>query len=685
MAAGRARHPLKFARSAVLTLVVGAAFACRTPSGSSDGPSSDAGARDAATNPIAELRPFEAEMRRAFDFASPPSAEVGMGADPWALRRVASGWVGILRGRSAVVLLDEELSEIGRSPAPRSPTGLAVTKTGEVLVVGELSPSIGRFSVRGNALVALGQVRVPGAVGLRDVTVSPAGVVWALDEHGGRLLRIELGASGATISTSIPVGHGAAEVRATAHYVVVDAITDHRLVVIATDASGAPLTSKPVRIEHDGPIWGFDARETDTGLVIVAGGVEDHPLDRTQGFFGFIDSFVYGYRLRGAAAERFATVNVSEHGVITPKGLAIEAAAGGRTTVLVTAFGSANGARVGLASGGEATVTPLPLVPGIRAIERADKSTVMSDPLLDAWVTLDERGLRVVPVANEPPRPTASRLGEALFFTSLMAPRNTSAGALSRFSCETCHFEGYVDGRTHHTGRADIHATTKPLVGLVGNRPYFSRALDPDLSTVAHAEFRVAGAGSGTEPFSAIDPRDGAAWLAHLGVTARVEPLELRRALMRFLTDFSHRPNPAVIGRSAFEPIERDGARIFRDRCEGCHAARLSADDPGTRVAFEQWEALVVREAAPIVWGSAGYEKTGVTPYVHASGARSPSLRRLYKKHPYFTNGSAHSIDDVLDGVRFSGTDVLHANATEDATRLDDASKLALRAFLELL
>jgi hypothetical protein len=675
----------------VIALGLVALAACNARSTASDGTKTDA-AR-AAPDPIAELRPYEEETRRAFDFARPPSAETGMGADPWAVRRVPAGWVGILRGRSSLVLLDDELREMARVPAPRSPTGLAVAKNGDLLVVGELSASIGRFAVRGRSLVALGEARVPGVTGLRDVAVSPAGVVWAVDDRGGRLLRVGLDDNprrrAATVLASLPVGHGAAQVLATANHVVVDSVTDHVLTVFATDASGDLAATPPVRITHDGPMWGFDARETERGLVVVAGGVEDRPLDRTGGFFGFIDSFVFAYRVHEGAADPLATVNVSEHGVVTPKALAIETVED-RIDVLVTAYGSASGVRIALRAGSEPSIAPAALVPGIRAVARSAERTVMADPLLDSWVALDDRGVRVVPVARPaaaeegPERATASRLGEALFFTTLMAPANTSAGAHSRFTCETCHFEGYVDGRTHHTGREDVHATTKPLVGLVGNRPYFSRALDPDLATISHAEFRVAGAGSGTDPFFSVEPSSHR-WLEHLGVSEGRTPLELRRALMRFLTDFSHRPNPAVLGRAAFEPLEREGARVFRDRCEGCHAARLAADDPSSRVAFEQWEALVLAEAAPIVWARDGYERTGVTPYVHERGARPPSLRRLSKKHPYFTNGSARSVEDVLDGVRFVGAETFHANAPGPAARLDDASKRALRAFLELL
>jgi hypothetical protein len=424
-------------------------------------------------------------------------------------------------------------------------------------------------------------------------------------------------------------------------------------------------------------MWGIDARETPDGLVVLAGGVEDHPLDRRGGFFGYIDSFVYAYRIQAGRVERVAAVNVAELGVVTPKGVALD----GDLHAIVTAYGSAVGARVDLRSG---KAEPLALVPGVRSLDREGDRAVFADPLLDAWIAWDGAKTRAVPVAGEAPRAAASRLGEALFFTSLMAPKNASTGALSRFTCETCHFEGYVDGRTHHTGRDEIHATTKPLVGLVGNRPHFSRALDPDLSTIAHAEFRVAGAGNPQDPFFDLEPREQP-WVSLLGVSERVRALDLRKALMRFLVDLSHRPSPAIVGRTGFTDLEREGAVAFRDRCEGCHAARLSADAPETRVPFERWEALVFTDGAPIVWGSAGYQKTGVVPYVHPDGARTPSLRRLDKKFPYFTNGSAKSVGDVLDRVQVAHDRTWHDGAPEGASPLDPAVKRALTAFLELL
>ena len=154
---------------------------------------------------------------------------------------------------------------------------------------------------------------------------------------------------------------------------------------------------------------------------------------------------------------------------------------------------------------------------------------------------------------------------------------------------------------------------------------------------------------------------------------------------MTFLMDFNHRPNPAVIGRTALTDEERRGMQVFARRCEGCHAARLVADDPATRVPEDRWEALVLSREGPIVWGSSGYQKTGVEPYVHELGARTPSLRRLYEKWPYFTNGSAKSLGDVLARARFRGEDFWHDGAPEGAEGLGEEERKALLAWLDLL
>jgi hypothetical protein len=232
-----------------------------------------------------------------------------------------------------------------------------------------------------------------------------------------------------------------------------------------------------------------------------------------------------------------------------------------------------------------------------------------------------------------------------------------------------------------------VHAVTKPLLGLFNNRPHFSRALDDDLTTVAFNEFRVANARSGHDPWFSLSI-DQFPWLGELGLSdAELSPELLRRGLMSFLMSFSHRPNPMALGRVNFSEGERRGAALFLDRCESCHQARLLSDAPESRVSFEQWERLVFSRPGPIVWAKAEYEKTGILPYVHESGARVPSLRRLYKKRPYFTNGSAKTMDVVLQGARFDADHFWHDEPNDGRARaqLEPDERRDLLEFLDLL
>ncbi|HEV3190034.1 MAG TPA: hypothetical protein VGY54_06030, partial [Polyangiaceae bacterium] len=213
----------------------------------------------------------------------------------------------------------------------------------------------------------------------------------------------------------------------------------------------------------------------------------------------------------------------------------------------------------------------------------------------------------------------------------------------------------------------------------------FSRALDPDLTTMVNNEFRVAGAKSGHDPWFSLSPSDVPWARDFFAPSETLGPEALRRALMTFLMDFTHRPNPAVAGRTQWTAREREGAALFQDKCESCHEARLVADEPTTRLPFERWEGFVMSREGPIVWAHAEYEKTGVEPYVNEKGARVVSLRRLYKKHPYFTNGSAKDLRDVLERARFAGGRFFHDGAPQDGKALNAEEQAALAAFLDLL
>ncbi|MEZ4298108.1 MAG: hypothetical protein R3B70_24360 [Polyangiaceae bacterium] len=477
---------------------------------------------------LAELRRFEGERRAGVDFGALPPSDARLGADPYALARAPGGrFVGLLRGADAVVLLDADLREVARVSGVRSPSGLAVE--GErVFVVGEGAREVRLFSVSGDRLSATGAVSVPGAA-LRDVAVA-GGVVYTIDEDSGLVYTLTPAArepAGYAV-TSAPVCAGPFRTIRTASALVTACLYDHAIVVRRAGAGGR-LEGPEVKLTNDGPFWGIAAMEERGELLIASGGAEDLPLDRTHGSFENIDSFVYVHRVRFTGAQepqvtRLAAVNVAAHGVVTPKALEITRD-GDALRIVTTGYGGEAMATIRLRDGADPEVTARPLPPGTSALTRGDAGLVLANPLLDAWVVEGATGfeLRKVSAPGDEQRSAQSRLGEALIFTTLMAPWNRSDGPLSRFTCETCHFEGYADGRTHATGRGDIVATTKPLLGLWNNRPHFSRALDPDLSAVAHAEFRVAGARSDHDPVFALRTAERP-WLAGLGALPAISP-----------------------------------------------------------------------------------------------------------------------------------------------------------------
>jgi mono/diheme cytochrome c family protein len=653
------------------------------------------------------LHAFEDQRRSATDFAAlPPSDEV-LGPDPYRIAALGRGrMIGVLRGESAVVELDRDGAELTRVAAPRSPGGLAVSGDGDALVVGEAARELAQYRTRDGRLERVATLPVD-ALGLRDVALAPDGkTAYLVEERDGRLLAMSLErepsrAFRRTAVRELGRCHGPIQVAAIAGHVAVDCLLDHTI-EIRSDGSERSARFAPgpdrgdvARIHHDGPLWGFALhREPDGGVLIAAGGVEDHPLEREDGGFGYIDSYLYLYRLAPGAAQpsRLAAINTSELGVVTPKWVAIRAEDPG--TVSVTATGYASARAVTLTwRGGDFAARPAvetaELVPGTSAAQLlGDGGFIAADPLLDAWIVRRGGALRVVPVAGAGrPRSALSRVGELLFFTTMMSPWNSADGKLSRFTCETCHHEGYVDGRIHFTGRGRVYAATRPLYGLFNLRPYFSRALDKTMTQMVHAEFRVANRHNGRDPWFALSRAD-VPWLDRVaGIPAQLPPELLREAFMTFLMDFTHRPNPAAQDHARFTELERAGARTFRDRCAGCHAPRLAADDPGSAVPFERWESLVLSPAGPIVWSDASYARTGVEPYVHDRGARVAPLRRLYKKWPYFTSGSARSLAEVLDRFASSPGATYHDGAPADPAlvRLTTEDKQALRAFLDLL
>lgn len=662
--------------------------------GASGGCRDDAPAAARASDPLeAELRLFEVQLRAETPLGHTETSDRRLGPDPYVAARFERGFVGLSRGAARVAVFDDAFREIARSDVAPLSDALAVRRDGVILVGSEGSLTIQAFQLAGatRRLEALDPITIPagsGATGLRALATHQSGTAYAVDALGDLLFVI--GPEG-RVGLPIAVPAGPIRLAVTARHLVVASLLGHAVSVFRLTDEGE-ISGEPAIARIDAPIWGVAAEERDGALRVAAGGAEDHPLDRTMGSFGYVDSFVHLYS-EGADHALVAEkpINVSELGVVTPKALAFEPSG----ALLVTGYGSSRAARV--ATDRSAHVFDLP--PGSASITALEGgSYAIANPLLDAWVRLGRRD--VVDTFAEPAiadageRTERSRVGEALVFTTLMAPWQSSEGELSRFTCETCHFEGLGDGRRHATGRGTTTATAKTLHGLFDNEPHFTRALDEDMAAMISNEFRVASSRTDHDPSFTLAEAEtspafpgGLQWLKLERPVPFYGPSFLRRSVMEFLRDLSPRQNPRAQGRSAFTDVERRGAGRFAERCASCHAPRLRANDPTSEVPFTAWESDVFA-GGQIVWGRSGYERTGVEPYVHEDGARPSSLRRIGLKRPYFTNGSSLTLGGVLERFRVvgEGTDAeTFMHASTEGRGLDVEELRAIEAFLRLL
>jgi mono/diheme cytochrome c family protein len=164
--------------------------------------------------------------------------------------------------------------------------------------------------------------------------------------------------------------------------------------------------------------------------------------------------------------------------------------------------------------------------------------------------------------------------------------------------------------------------------------------------------------------------------------SATLSPEELRAALVAYMVRIPPEPSPYVApGRRVLDRAERAGLALFRDRCAGCH--QLVGDSArGDRVPARDLEGRLL--AGEVALTDARLHAVG-TPILGDGGNNPPSLRGVWEAAPYFSDGSARTLDDVL---RRTDPDASAVHAPANAARppaLGDAERTALLAFLRAL
>jgi hypothetical protein len=433
-----------------------------------------------------------------------------------------------------------------------------------------------------------------------------------------------------------------------------------------------------------GALHALTADRRDGVLRVFIVGTEDAPLDRSLGTFGTLDPFFFRVDIDedGVVTRRFA-LDLGPEGVVTPKAIArlddhrlvVAGAGSGVVAVVDGERGVIERVVAGLVGAHDVVVT------GGRI--------VLTSPIADAVAVLgpgdDDR--RVLPLRDprHPPASALSRLGEALVFTTALAPEQDSAGIGSRFTCEACHDDGGGDGRLHSSGRfsddGEVMVSTKPLRGVFQNPPLFSRAFDESVAAMVHAEVGVGNAGSPRGPWTPLVPALDAPFLEDVVGDAFgdvIDPVTQRRAMLHFFTGFA----PAPVPSTTMTPTLADWG-VFRAHCQRCHAPRVFTDDPASLV--DDGRAADLARLRGLVWATEARVDVGVRPLVREGGARVSSLRGIADKRPLLTNGSAPTLEALLRQLRVDGDHIWHDGpGTRGRPLFDDEIDALLRVLRSL-
>jgi hypothetical protein len=344
----------------------------------------------------------------------------------------------------------------------------------------------------------------------------------------------------------------------------------------------------------------------------------------------------------------------------------LDGAASGGGALAVVGAGSDNlflsRGRVPAADRAAGVVVPVGANPTAVAALPGDRF-VTADRLSDTltFVSLDGApGVEATLVVGAPARPSPVERGELLFYSRALVPHNVATGPLSLYTCAACHDDGHIDGRLHPAKQNRFFSTTLTCRGLATTAPFLRLGNQATIDVFADNIVSTHAQGAERDPEHFADyPVTFKVWDEKGAADVTLSPAELRAALARYMERIPPEPSPfAAVDAPSLSGEARRGLAIFRDRCAGCHQL-VGSSALGDHLDGPMLEARLL--AGQVALTSPGRYAVG-TPILGEGGNNPPSLRGVWDAAPYFSDGSARTLEEAVRRTD-PGATAVHAPA----------------------
>ena len=437
--------------------------------------------------------------------------------------------------------------------------------------------------------------------------------------------------------------------------------------------SGAPMSvaSTPLIAPARDAVW----HPATSSLWTV--GPQQAPVRRDRGPIRFLRSHLGSYDLAADPPTRQRSVDLGALGHVDGTALCADrdglwVVATGSDTLWHTCAGACaepdDQRSTGFAPAAVARLDPTHVAVANRL---SDSVSVFRAAALEPVATIElDRFWRVTADIDE-----GSELGERLFYSAAL----WDAEAGDAYSCNSCHWDTRVDHRVHPGYLERRHEATRPLGGVIGAGPIFS-TLGAD--TLVDA---IEGLLRGLDARFWKDGGQHGSWWTEdrllrdsAGVQRRIKAKTVRRALLEFVANLPVRRGPLRRPGAALGVGARRGWDLFQRDCLGCHQATPDARRPQQVPPNDVPRYLGER---PLLFGRAAWALTGAEPYFTPWGNRISPLLDLGRGGPFFANGSAATLREVIAHFR-PGDARVHRGAGRHGAGYTPDERDALHDFL---